>query len=257
MNIRRAGLLVPVLLAASAPAAAAIPFFNATCPSGINVHADAGGPVYVDGREAALKRFNDAYYEARDAQSGLVLSISPTDSGVQVSYTGRRGANGVCTVASARADGDAGASSAARPGEPAQAVSLLCPGEGTVPAVTSEEVTDYNRDSRTSESHYETRSTDKRFHGTVEIELTPADGEYAGRIKPPRDLVPPLHAGDNRGWWSLGNVRASGDVLTADFHLNGLNRPRLRLDRRTGDLSLDGLSRFSGTCTTAGAGRLF
>ncbi len=83
----------------AAPAMAAVPFFNASCPRGIDVHADDGGPVYVQGRETALKRFNDRYFEARDADSGITLSISRNDDGApQVSYTGRGGANGICQV---------------------------------------------------------------------------------------------------------------------------------------------------------------
>lgn len=52
-----------------------------SCPGGLDVHADEGGPVYVQGREAALKRFHDRYFEARDAQRGVTLSISTGDDG--------------------------------------------------------------------------------------------------------------------------------------------------------------------------------
>lgn len=98
---RHALSLTSALLSAAfvAPAMAAVPFFNASCPGGIDVHADDGGPVYVQGREATLKRFNDRYYEARDANSGITLSISRSDDGTpQISYTGRGGANGICQV---------------------------------------------------------------------------------------------------------------------------------------------------------------
>ncbi|WP_372016436.1 DUF3011 domain-containing protein [Pseudoxanthomonas sp. 10H] len=93
-------VLLGVGLAAS-PARAALPQFNATCPGGIEVHADAGGPVYVDGRQAQLQRFNDDAYEARDATRGVTLSIGRTADGVQLSYTGPGTANGVCQVAGA------------------------------------------------------------------------------------------------------------------------------------------------------------
>lgn len=91
---------------ALAPAAlAAIPQFNGTCPGGIEVHADDGGPVYINGRETRIKRFNDNYYEASDGQ-GLTLSINRTaDGGTQMSYTGPGNANGVCSVGAA-ANGD-------------------------------------------------------------------------------------------------------------------------------------------------------
>lgn len=103
---RHALPLAAVLLSAAfvAPAMAAVPFFNASCLGGIDVHADEGGPVYVQGREATLKRFNDRYFEARDANSGITLSISRSDDGTpQISYTGRGGANGICQVSSSGA----------------------------------------------------------------------------------------------------------------------------------------------------------
>lgn len=99
--LRHALPLTAALLstAFAAPAMAAVPFFNASCPGGIDVHADEGGPVYVQGREATLKRFNDRYFEARDAKSDITLSISSNEDGTpQVSYTGRGGANGICQV---------------------------------------------------------------------------------------------------------------------------------------------------------------
>ncbi|MBA0274021.1 DUF3011 domain-containing protein [Stenotrophomonas maltophilia] len=98
---RHALSLTSALLSAAfvAPAMAAVPFFNASCPGDIDVHADDGGPVYVQGREVTLKRFNDRYFEARDANSGITLSISRSDDGTpQISYTGRGGANGICQV---------------------------------------------------------------------------------------------------------------------------------------------------------------
>jgi hypothetical protein len=92
------GLLL-LLLPLAGMAKGGIPMVNATCPGGLSIHADEGGPVYVDGRETTLKRFNDNYYEARDARSGVTLSISRTpDGGVQLSYSGRGGANGVCSI---------------------------------------------------------------------------------------------------------------------------------------------------------------
>ncbi|HHA2574992.1 TPA: DUF3011 domain-containing protein [Stenotrophomonas maltophilia] len=103
---RHALSLTVALLSAAfvAPAMAAVPFFNASCPGGIDVHADDCGPVYVQGREATLKRFNDRYFEARDANSGITLSISRSDDGTpQISYTGRGGANGICQVSSSGA----------------------------------------------------------------------------------------------------------------------------------------------------------
>ncbi len=78
-------------------AAAKIPLINATCPGKIEVHADQGGPVYINGKEGKLKVFNENYYEAKGGGVTISLSINP-DGSASVSYTGKGGANGICTV---------------------------------------------------------------------------------------------------------------------------------------------------------------
>lgn len=86
------------LLILAQPAFAAIPLLNYDCPTNIQVHADEGGPVYINGKEAKLKKFNDKYFEAKG--SGVTISISINDDGTpSVSYTGAKGANGVCQAA--------------------------------------------------------------------------------------------------------------------------------------------------------------
>ena len=72
---------------------------NATCPGNIAVHSDRGGPVYINGKEAQLKKFNENYFEARDAATSTVVSINNNpDGSVGVSYTGKNRANGICQV---------------------------------------------------------------------------------------------------------------------------------------------------------------
>jgi len=78
-------------------AAAKIPLVNATCPGKIEVHADQGGPIYINGKEGKLKVFNENYYEAKGSGVTISLAINP-DATANVSYTGKHGANGVCTV---------------------------------------------------------------------------------------------------------------------------------------------------------------
>lgn len=74
---------------------AAIPQFNFTCPGRIEVHADKGGPVFINGKQAQLKKFNNNYYEAKLSGVTISITISP-DGTPNLSYTGPRGANGVC-----------------------------------------------------------------------------------------------------------------------------------------------------------------
>ncbi|WP_244487962.1 hypothetical protein [Aureimonas sp. Leaf454] len=99
--MRTFALTVCVALASGTVAAeAAVPFFNASCPGKIEVHADEGGPIYIGGKEARLKRFNENYYEARSGNVTVSLTIRP-DGSPDVSYTGKGGANGVCQIKAA------------------------------------------------------------------------------------------------------------------------------------------------------------
>jgi len=88
-------LLAAFAFCLAGTANAGIPLFNATCPGNIEVHADQGGPVYLNGKEAKLKKFNDNYYEAKGAGITLSISINP-DGSPNLSYTGKHGVNGIC-----------------------------------------------------------------------------------------------------------------------------------------------------------------
>lgn len=81
---------------------------------------------------------------------------------------------------------------------------------------------------------------------TLTIEI---DGS-TGRVRPPIDIVPPLHGGGQDGWWNLTDISVSDDQITARFHLNWLNNPRITIDRHTGHISLVGytFTRFEGGC---------
>jgi len=76
---------------------AGIPSFSATCPGNIKVHADQGGPVFLNGKKAKLKKSNENYYEAKGAGITVSISINP-DGSPDLSYTGKHGANGICQL---------------------------------------------------------------------------------------------------------------------------------------------------------------
>ncbi|MFJ3050589.1 hypothetical protein [Pseudomonas nitroreducens] len=91
-------LIAPLLLIAVQPAVAAIPMLNYDCPNDVQVHTDEGGPIYINGKEAKVKQKNDKYLEAKG--DGVTVSISLNDDGsATVSYTGPKGANGICQPA--------------------------------------------------------------------------------------------------------------------------------------------------------------
>ena len=97
----RKHLIVTAFLAAAGSASAAIPMLNYTCPGKLEVHADQGGPVFINGKQAKLKRFNDNYYEARGAGVTLSIGINP-DGTPAMSYTGPGRANGICQMVEKR-----------------------------------------------------------------------------------------------------------------------------------------------------------
>jgi hypothetical protein len=98
-----AAVLAAGVFACAGSAEAKVPFFNATCGDGVEVHADEGGPVYINGKEAQLTTINDKAYEAHKGKVTISITISP-DGSVEAAATWKGGANGICTVA-ADADG--------------------------------------------------------------------------------------------------------------------------------------------------------
>ena len=82
---------------AGGAASAHIPSLNATCPTGIEVHADEGGPIYINGTEAQVSASGSEYYEASSGGTTVSLSIGD-DGSAMVSYTASGGANGMCQI---------------------------------------------------------------------------------------------------------------------------------------------------------------
>ncbi|VVM51027.1 hypothetical protein PS631_00816 [Pseudomonas fluorescens] len=91
-------LSIIALVSLAGVANAEIPMVNASCPGNLEVHTDEGGPLFINGKEAKLKKINDNYFEAKGGGMTVSLSISP-DGTPSISYTGKGGANGICEIA--------------------------------------------------------------------------------------------------------------------------------------------------------------
>ena len=74
--------------------------------------------------------------------------------------------------------------------------------------------------------------------------------QQGSRIRVPTTIIPPLHGGGKDGWWTLTDVNISDSEISGRFSLNPINKPRVRIDRRTGDLSIEGFGKtgFRGAC---------
>jgi hypothetical protein len=108
------------LFALSLPAHAAAPKFTGSCPTGISVKSNGSGTIRINGKKASVKTLNANAWTAK--ANGVTIDISKDSSGLQMFYTGKGGANGVCQVtASASSAGSSSAPAAGTPSKDEQA----------------------------------------------------------------------------------------------------------------------------------------
>jgi len=123
-------------------------------------------------------------------------------------------------------------------------LNLTCSGSGI--ATRSETTTISQYDPKTKKyTRANAQSTRKEpFQGIAVVEISGG----MGRIRLPEPLVPPLNTRSD-GWFSIHDLVISPDVITGKIKINFLNSKNLRIDRRSGLLSIDGSSgNFSGQC---------
>ncbi|WP_454758661.1 hypothetical protein [Caulobacter segnis] len=132
-------------------------------------------------------------------------------------------------------------------------IALICYGAGQ--KLTAETRSGYEWDP--DKRRYKPRSgddwTNKEYDTSVTVEI---DGDR-GRIRPAKSMLPPIRSGSDDGWYDIANLVVSRDMIRGEFRLNGMNKPRLSIDRRAGHINLDGLTKFSGTCTPLDGDRKF
>ncbi|KRG71766.1 hypothetical protein ABB27_02425 [Stenotrophomonas terrae] len=125
-----------------------------------------------------------------------------------------------------------------------QSLVLVCYGAGTRPTVKSDPTYSWDKDDHKWKSSETVHSSTEGFNGDVQIELY---GDH-GRIHLSQGLVPPINSGGDHGWWELDNLVVGPGVITAGYRLNGMNKPRIHVDRRTGQITIQGASNFAGQC---------
>lgn len=184
-----------------------------------------------------------------NARTGRCLSVSTID--------GRYGALIIvpaenCDAGEGRAEPDHDYGRTDGPHDSGSLV-LICYGAGTRPTVTNKPSYSWNPWKHRWEWSSQVGNSAEGFNSDVQIELY----GNQGRIQLGPKLVPPIHSGDDHGWWNLDNLVATADRITATYRLNGLNKPRLTVDRRSGRISVSGMTNFSGQCDAGdwGAGQ--
>jgi hypothetical protein len=153
-------------------------------------------------------------------------------------------ASGLVLAASAATTAGAQAYEDYEYGNDQNSLTLICWGEGRKPGTSVS--TGYAWDSRRDKfvPHTYLNNTTQEFDSEVQVELH----DDWGRIHLTGKLVPAIHSGGTNGWWELENVHVGPDTITARYRLNGLNKPRIEIDRRSGRIKIDGAAKFRGEC---------
>lgn len=123
-------------------------------------------------------------------------------------------------------------------------LTLICYGEGRKPGTSVSTGYVWNKDRHRFVPQTYVGSTTQTFDSEIQIELH----DDWGRIHLGGKLVPPIHSGGNNGWWDLDDVHVGPDTITARYRLNGLNKPRIEIDRRSGRIKILGVQTFRGEC---------
>ncbi|TNE62218.1 MAG: hypothetical protein EP335_13040 [Alphaproteobacteria bacterium] len=126
-------------------------------------------------------------------------------------------------------------------------INLVCYGEGTKKAPETKYGYEWDKDKKKYESTRRTEYEEKAFDATVKVEIA----GNMGRIHLTGKLVPPIHSGGSDGWWPLEKLNVFDDRITARYRLNGLNKPKVSIDRMSGRINIDGLEDFRGNCEAA------
>ena len=123
---------------------------------------------------------------------------------------------------------------------------LVCFGDGQRPSVATRYGWTWNDRSDRYDFGNRTELTTQQFDASITLQLW--DG--GGRVRLPKKLIPPINSRGNDGWWDLYDVSVRPDMITATYRLNGLNKPRITIDRRSGQITVQGSYNygFRGTC---------
>ena len=127
---------------------------------------------------------------------------------------------------------------------------LVCFGDGAKDGLASGTRWTWNEDRDRYEKGSYTESRPETFEASLMVQVW-GDG---GRIRLPRSLIPPLNSRGDNGWWNMTDVVVGPDTIRGTYRLNGLNRPKVVIDRRSGRITVQGFGSygFQGRCDLIG-----
>lgn len=125
-----------------------------------------------------------------------------------------------------------------------RSLTLICYGEGRKPGQNYRSGYEWNPRRGRYEYRGFIENGQQRFDSEVQIEIRGRRGyiHLAGK------LVPPINSRGQNGWWELQNLNVTRDMITANYRLNGINKPKVKINRRSGRIAIDGIEKFRGDC---------
>jgi hypothetical protein len=127
-----------------------------------------------------------------------------------------------------------------------QNLTLICYGEGRKPSVATRYGYEWDNRRHRYELSNRIESTTSDFDSEVQVEIR----DTLGKIHLGGRLIAPINSGGDNGWWTLENLQVSPDRITGRYRMNGLNKPRVNIDRRSGRIAIDGIEKFRGECNS-------
>ena len=125
----------------------------------------------------------------------------------------------------------------------AETLNLQCRGEGSANETRTTMVQVQNNSGGSAWGTAQ-RQDAVGFSDQVDFKI---DGDQA-TIRMPRSMLPTFHGGDD-GWMKVKHLEISDREITGKVAVNPINSPKLRIDRLTGVLSLNGKAgSFIGDC---------
>lgn len=123
-------------------------------------------------------------------------------------------------------------------------LTLICFGGGTRLATDYRSGYRYNYDTHKYEPYSETGLGRQGYQSDIQIEIW----HGRGRIHLGGNMVPAIRSGGQNGWWDLTDLVINRNQITGRYRLNGLNRPTVTIDRRSGAITIRGMQPFNGRC---------
>lgn len=132
-------------------------------------------------------------------------------------------------------------------------IQLVCFGMAEQPTAETRNGYQWNPNTHKYEPKSEVVTGRRDFDTSVNISIH----DDRGRIRMPQRLIPPLNSGGSDGWWDIDDLMVGHNEIRGRFRLNGMNRPTLVIDRRSGSIAVDGLIKFNGRCEADSGHRRF